>query len=117
MNGAKIAYYHKGQLFETTCANTDGHGRCRLTRTARAAQGRQQLANPLQGRPLGLCVAWALKCDQASRGEHLRWRPSADERQAARQVLLDSDSSKAAELLRGERPLALGESMEPAVID
>jgi hypothetical protein len=99
--------------FQAVCGHPELHGKsCRLTRTS--APSVRVGGNQAQGRPLGLLAAWLVVGELAAdRAAHDASVPflSADERLAAREELLSQPNG--AELAAHERPMRLGEPLEP----
>lgn len=104
--GHRLAFYDRNRDFYATCGV---HGaRCRKTKTSNAS-----LRNPAQGRPCGFLRAWLLRAGDFSTADEHKWmcHPSFEERQSARQSLLNDPA--AAALLSHERQQRSGEGPEP----
>eukprot|EP00971_Amphidinium_carterae_P344380 6484745-Amphidinium_carterae.2 len=99
-----LKFYTSTNQFVAECIQ-EGHGKCRLTRSALPNPNR-----PAQGRPLGLLCAWLQKpcCD---RDVHLVLRLSFAERCLAREQI--AAFPEGANLLGSERLLREGEGVEP----
>lgn len=107
----KIKYTNIGdrQEFYAICPMKECHGKCILTRTAKAGP------KPGQGRPLGFLAAWLRLCSEGqhpTRTQHLKFRPTYEERLAARRSLADQPAAPF--FFEKERAQADDEGLEPA---
>ena len=98
------------------CGNRIAHGSCGFSKTAKITsdvlKGRWYVNNNAQGRPLGYLVAWCLAESRfMDRDLHMDYKPSHDDRVAARKCLTQSRNGRL--LLRCEREVQPGESVEP----
>ena len=111
-NGGEVAFHSSTQRFQATCGNPEHGTGCRLTRTAKAGT---RFANPGQGRPLGLMLAWLEQNQQDLRVSH---RVDIDfshaRRKALRQLLKQDVLGRV--LLGKERETLDGEDSEPEYI-
>lgn len=113
-NGGHVSLYsHMGGAkvyVECTCPNREKHGRCTLTRVI-PAEYSSNVAN--RGRLLGYVVAWlnaGIREDMPTKGAHFSYKPSLEERLAARAEIAASPVGRT--LAAAERPRAPGEPEE-----
>lgn len=110
----KITYWSSKGVFEAICRNP-AHGKCVLTRSAKARRNTEQRG----GRPLGFLAAWLLKAEQAAdKTEH--WsqefmHSSLEDRVAGRTYIAVSDNGE--DLLSKERAPVPNEPEEPLSLD
>ena len=115
--GGSISYYQSKNAFEAVCDHPH-HGRCVVTRTAKARVGGSGPGGR-GGRPVGFLAAW-LRAGEALPDKASHWnRECMDRPWAERQALREQIGQTAAGLvlLNCERPLAEGEPAEAHDLD
>ena len=114
----KISYYESNKgIFEATCWNPN-HGKCVMTRSARALASSSRAPMPRGGRPCGFLAAWLELSCTADKAQH--WSPevmhtSREARRSAREALKATDAGRL--LLSYERPRAVDETSEPDTLE
>eukprot|EP00971_Amphidinium_carterae_P351421 6492107-Amphidinium_carterae.3 len=119
VEGGTIAYHHSKEAYEAICSCAH-HGKCVLTRSARAhKRGQKPGEDPRGGRPLGFLLMWLRDgCKHTSKASHWdksHWTYSHADRLAAREALANSDEGR--DLLSFERPRGPNEPPEPVLAD
>eukprot|EP00959_Pyramimonas_sp_CCMP1952_P195621 4090263-Pyramimonas_sp.AAC.1 len=116
--GGAISWY-RYQGFVATCPRRHAHGRCRITRTHKAAaMGSSDYlrTSGAQGRPLGMMYCWLENHAQFDdKLSHHLYKPLCGDRRAARRLLIEmaqGGNLTVGRLLGKERPLADGEPDE-----
>lgn len=110
-NGGAIKFYKTARpFFEFICGNK-AHGKCVMTRSACAAEGRR--GKPGQGRCLGLGAAWLSDNFQADHEAHMAFAPDVDERIVARIGFREQYGDEFLRLEALEREPREGEDEEP----
>ena len=98
------------------CKNK-AHGKCIFTRSLNPSGWRA--TKPGAGRPLGLCVAWALAGDRGdlpAKSDHMKYRPGLETRKAGREWFLALPNSADFAGKEAEQPTA-GDPDEPLAVE
>lgn len=115
--GGSISYYTSKGAFQAVC-DAPGHGRCVLTRTAKAKKI-GLAGEDLGGRPVGFLAAWLARGVHCSTKEE-HWAPdnlqqSQEVRATIRDQIRQTDGGVA--LLQWERPRGPEEPDEPTTLE